>query len=248
MPPNLRPVAAPALTYHDVVAASARESSGFTWVGADHYKLTPEQFDAHLDAIAGAVVTLTFDDGGASALAIADALERRARTGVFFVTTGYVGQGGFLDWDGVRELAARGHEVGSHSHTHPRLTELPAAEVAEEWRRSRAELEDALGSPVTSASTPGGFYSREVGRLAFGQGYERLYTSEPWLSPRTLEGGLVLGRFSVVATTPPAKITALARGARSVVWREAAVWQGKKVAKRVAGRAYARVRERVLER
>ena len=40
------------LIYHDVVAADARETAGFPGPLAARYKHTPEQFEAHLDAIA----------------------------------------------------------------------------------------------------------------------------------------------------------------------------------------------------
>ena len=40
-----------ALMYHDVVPAGHEESSGFAGADAARYKLTPEQFDAHLHAI-----------------------------------------------------------------------------------------------------------------------------------------------------------------------------------------------------
>ena len=40
-----------ALMYHDVVAAGAEDSSGFPGRDAALYKVTPEMFAAHLDAI-----------------------------------------------------------------------------------------------------------------------------------------------------------------------------------------------------
>jgi peptidoglycan/xylan/chitin deacetylase (PgdA/CDA1 family) len=239
-------VPALALIYHDVVPTAEQASSGFTVAGAAHYKLTPEQFESHLAALDGLDVVLTFDDGGASALAVADALERHGRRGTFFVTAGYVGTPAFLSRDGVRELHERGHAIGSHSHTHPNLTQLPAAEIAEEWRLSKEALEEILRTPVRSASTPGGFYSRAVAHAAFAQGYDVLYTSEPWRSPRNVDGGIVHGRFAVVESTPPAKVVALASGSRAAVWGDAARWQAKKAAKRALGPVYARVRARVL--
>lgn len=237
------------LIYHDVVPRAERRSSGFDLPGADHYKLSPELFAAHLDALAGCDVLLTFDDGGASALtAIAPALERRELTGVFFVTTGRLGTPGFLDAQGLRELRARGHAIGSHTHTHPDLTRFTEAESAREWRRSKDVLEEALGEAVTTASVPGGFYSTTVARIAFGQGYADLYTSEPWLRPRRIEGGLVHGRFSVVENTPAGKVAALGRRDRGTILRDQASWQARRLAKRGLGPVYRRIRERVLDR
>lgn len=42
------------LLYHDVVRAGAEESSGFPGPGAKRYKITPEEFGRHLEAIAAA--------------------------------------------------------------------------------------------------------------------------------------------------------------------------------------------------
>ena len=116
-----------ALIYHDVVTESQQDECGFPGPVAARYKLDPERFEAHLDAIAetgvtvgligdGSQAALTFDDGGSSALAAAHALERRGWRGHFFVTTGRIDTPGFLTAAQVRELAERGHTVGSHSH------------------------------------------------------------------------------------------------------------------------------------
>src|SRR2546426_622750 len=72
------------LMYHDIVPRGAEDSSGFPGGDAASYKLTPAQFDAHLDAIARragvAPPVMTFDDGGDSARSAADALARRRRS------------------------------------------------------------------------------------------------------------------------------------------------------------------------
>src|SRR5947209_13831270 len=160
-----------ALTYHDIAAAAERDRYGFPGATAARYKLNPDQFEAHLDAIAGTgvpvgllqdgvVAALTFDDGGASALGSAEALERRGWRGHYFIATGRIGTPGFLAADEVRELARRGHEVGSHSHSHPTyMGTLDRDLLAEEWRRSREVLGDILGHPPESAAVPGGFLS-----------------------------------------------------------------------------------------
>ena len=43
---------------------------------------------------------ITFDDGGASALAAGEELARRSWRGHFFIATDLVGRPGYLDWDG----------------------------------------------------------------------------------------------------------------------------------------------------
>src|SRR5947209_1715010 len=182
------------LLYHDVAAPAEADSVGFPGPRAARYKLRPEAFEAHLDAVAatGAAVSLpaldhappavsiSFDDGGASAPRAAEALERRGWRGHFFVTTERIGTDGFMTADQVRELAQRGHLVGSHSHTHPAyMGRLSRAELEREWRTSRDVLAELLGAPPWSASVPGGSLSSDLIEAAAQAGYGLLWTSEP---------------------------------------------------------------------
>src|SRR5262245_54918033 len=123
----------PALMYHDVVPAGAEDASGFRGRDAALYKVTPELFEHHLCAIersrpappaapalpASPALSITFDDGGASAMVAAEALERHGFIGHIFVTTNYIGTAGFLSEFEIRDLNRRGHLIGSHSCSHP---------------------------------------------------------------------------------------------------------------------------------
>ena len=128
-----------ALMYHDVTAPGREDASGCPGGEAARYKLSPTLFRSHLEAIrrsvpAGPVTAerlrshrddqelpllLTFDDGGASGVAIADELEAFGWRGHLFVTAGYVDRPGFLNRPAIRELSERGHGIGSHSWSHP---------------------------------------------------------------------------------------------------------------------------------
>ncbi|HTZ87134.1 MAG TPA: polysaccharide deacetylase family protein [Solirubrobacteraceae bacterium] len=240
------------LMYHDIAAPAERERIGFPGPLAARYKLTPEAFERHLDALAatglsvGAVVPgatapqvgMTFDDGGVSALLAADALERRGWRGQFFVTTGRIGTSGFLSGEQVRELARRGHTIGSHSHSHPTyMGRLGEEELTYEWTHSRGELADVLGEPPRTASIPGGYLSRGVVAAAAAAGYELLFTSEP--TARAREQGLtVRGRYTIWATTPAHVAAAYATGERRARGRLWVEWNAKKLAKRASPGAY----------
>ena len=243
-----------ALIYHDLAPRDARDSVGFPGPVAGRYKLDPADFERHLDAVAesgagvglfpdGAGAALTFDDGGASALRAADALDRRGWRGHFFITTGRLGTPGFLDADGVRELARRGHAVGGHSHSHPTyFGRLSPAEQLEEWRRSREALAEILGTAPAGASVPGGVFTPAVAETAAEAGYRWLMTSEPEARVRTIAGIPVQGRYTIWASTPASTAAAYARGARlrrGRLWLE---WNAKQRAKRVSPRAFEAVR------
>jgi peptidoglycan/xylan/chitin deacetylase (PgdA/CDA1 family) len=243
-----------ALIYHDIAAPAERDSVGFPGPVAGRYKLAPDDFEAHLDAIAdvglwepgpdGSGAALTFDDGGASALRAAEALDRRGWRGHFFITTGRVGTSGFLEAAGVRELAARGHSVGGHSHSHPTyFGKLSRSEQLDEWRRSREALGDLLGQAPAGASVPGGFFTPAVAETAAEAGYEWLMTSEPESKVRSEWGIPVIGRYTIWATTPPSRAAAYARGdrlPRARLWLE---WNAKQRAKRLSPRAFEAARK-----
>src|SRR5437868_8980127 len=54
--------------------------------------------------------------------------------GEFFVVTTWIGTPGFMTADHLREPAARGHGVHSHSRTHPRLSSLTTSLIEDELR------------------------------------------------------------------------------------------------------------------
>ncbi len=244
------------LIYHDVVAPDQRGHVGFPTAVADVYKLTPEEFSAHLEAIAATgakvglgsprdTVMLTFDDGGASAPEIADELERRGWRGAFFVVTGKIGSPGFVDVEQIRELGRRGHLVGSHSHTHPAyMGRLDQRALAEEWTTSRRVLQEVLGAPPHTAAVPGGSVSRAVVEAVAAAGYRQLYTSTPRLRARRHGELEVLGRHTIWAGDAPQLAAALASGRGTARARRLASWQLKSSAKRLHPALYERVRNR----
>jgi polysaccharide deacetylase family protein (PEP-CTERM system associated) len=54
----------------------------------------------------------------------------------------------------VRDIAAAGHEIGSHSHDHRRVDRFTAAEFAADLVRSKVALEQAGGQPVVGFRAP----------------------------------------------------------------------------------------------
>src|SRR6267142_6010714 len=101
-------------------------------------------------------VLLTFDDGGESAYGcVADLLERAGWRGHFLITTDFLDRPGFVTRAQVRDLAARGHEIGSHTCSHPTpMAGCRWEHLVDEWTRSTAVLADVLGAPVRLASVP----------------------------------------------------------------------------------------------
>ena len=72
------------------------------------------------------------------------------------IDPGDVLQGRPMAWDHVKEMHAAGVEFGSHTVTHPVLTQLDDDALAFELRESRRHLETVLGGPVRALSYPFG--------------------------------------------------------------------------------------------
>jgi peptidoglycan/xylan/chitin deacetylase (PgdA/CDA1 family) len=190
---------------------------------------------------------ITFDDGGVSAMAAADLLEARGFVGHFFITANYIGTPGFVTESHIRELAGRGHVIGSHSCSHPlRIGHCAWAQMFDEWLRSRAVLTDILGEDVRVASVPGGDFSPQVAEAAAKAGITRLFTSEPASEPRDAFGITLVGRFAIQRWTSARTAAALAVGDWLPCARQAALWNAKKLTKRLGGERYLQIRKLLL--
>lgn len=84
-----------------------------------------------------------------------------------------------MRWDELCELAATpGVEIGSHSATHRRLSDLPEGELRRELTESRRLLSEHLGRDVTSFAVPFGQHrdwSEDCQALALEVGYTEVY-------------------------------------------------------------------------
>jgi peptidoglycan/xylan/chitin deacetylase (PgdA/CDA1 family) len=95
----------------------------------------------------------------------------------------------FLDWDGCRELARRGFEIGSHSATHAILAKEDPEDQVKDLRWAREIIESHLDGPVELLSYPNGRfvdYSDDTIRAAQAAGYRHAVTTEHgWNDPTT---------------------------------------------------------------
>ncbi len=139
------------------------------------------------------IAVVTFDDGCLDNYEVAlPILERFGIKATFFVVTDFLGkrirtvkgERAFMDVDQVRELFQLGHEIGSHTAHHVKLTQLPPAVAQQEVEGSKKFLEDLLQAPVCSFAYPKGLYSPSVRRLVAGAGYKVAVTTEPGLVSR----------------------------------------------------------------
>ncbi|MEU4829106.1 polysaccharide deacetylase family protein [Streptosporangium sp. NPDC023615] len=97
------------------------------------------------------IVSLTFDDGDSTHPAVARMLERHGMRGTFYVNTDTVGGEEKLTRRGLAAIARAGHEIGGHTLTHIRLTELTQSDQERQICDDRRRLVSWGYRPVTLA-------------------------------------------------------------------------------------------------
>jgi peptidoglycan/xylan/chitin deacetylase (PgdA/CDA1 family) len=133
-----------------------------------------------------AAFTLTVDDGRTHGLVFAQVLARLNAPLTAFMISGAMGAPGRLNRYQLLWLRSCGHEIGSHTRTHPHLMTVSPEALDDELAGSRAELEDALGAPCPSFAYPYAEYDARVVAAT-----QRVYASARggWRPPAEAEWG-----------------------------------------------------------
>jgi len=77
-----------------------------------------------------------------------------------------------MSWNDIRQLAAEGFTIGSHSHTHPLLASLQdEMEISDELRISGKRIREESGKFPLTISYPNGSFDERVVRLSAKEGY-----------------------------------------------------------------------------
>jgi peptidoglycan/xylan/chitin deacetylase (PgdA/CDA1 family) len=138
-----------------------------------HFKVVPlsEQIQAcHEKRSMGGTLSITFDDGYLDNYEVAaPILERLGLPATFFITSSFVGsrqvpfwdkdlpfQPGWMSWEHVRDLSARGFHIGGHTETHIDMGRADLPAIRAELTRSKQQVEGELGKDVNLFAYPFG--------------------------------------------------------------------------------------------
>ena len=193
------PQSIPVLMYHRIADDQAPISSHGIWVTADQLSaqlhslrtrgfetITFRDYDRFLQGqgpLPPRPIILTFDDGYEDNYTIAFPLLRNSDCrAVIFAVTDKKRRTNF--WDSgeptatlltsrqMQELNRSGFEIGSHTVTHPRLTQTSVEVIRRELSESRDSLQQILGSEVLSFAYPYGALQPAVKSLVEEAGYK----------------------------------------------------------------------------
>jgi peptidoglycan/xylan/chitin deacetylase (PgdA/CDA1 family) len=157
-----------------------------------------------------ASVIITFDDGFQDCFTYAVPILRAyGFPATFFIVAGLVGKTSrwmakeskpdlpLMNWNTLGTLSGLGFECGSHTVTHPRLSELSGELCRQELSCSKSLLEDRLGRQIRHLAYPFGSYDDRVRGLAQNAGYASACTTRIGLCTAS-ENPMVLPRVPVL--------------------------------------------------
>ncbi len=116
----------------------------------------------------------------------------RSEQETYFNRIGYHGKRVPLSSQELNQIAAAGHTIACHTHSHRKLSDLPEPEGKVEMQRSKDILEDIVAAPVDDFSYPFGMpryfpsalrgYAREIGFLRIAEAMPCMMYSAPSLN------------------------------------------------------------------
>jgi peptidoglycan/xylan/chitin deacetylase (PgdA/CDA1 family) len=136
-------------------------------------------------------VVLTFDDGFRNVFQNAlEPLSKNKFCAIQFLVPNFIGK--LNEWDlrdgeapeplmdapEVREWLAAGHQIGSHSLSHARLTRLSLRDAREEIFTSKKKLEDAFSIAIEHFCYPYGDWNEAVRDVVIEAGYRSACTTD----------------------------------------------------------------------
>lgn len=156
-------------------------------------------------------VTLTFDNGWLSQYDTAmSKMDQYGFKGTFYIITHELsdyGYSGFVSKAQIKDMYADGQEIGSHTQTHPYLTDLSESQQWQEINGSRQDLFALNVGPIDSFAYPYGDYDSTTIALVQQAGYTNARS--------TINGNAVpnsdpyqLPRFVMLNTTTAAQAEA----------------------------------------
>lgn len=220
-PPGRVAHSVPILMYHQVspepppnfrkyALTPAQFGRQMAWLASRGYRSI--SFDELLNdatALPEKPVLITFDDGYEDAIRWALPVLQQHRFGATFYIIAALAGGTsswlaplrglelpLADWTRLREVAAAGFGIGSHSLTHPHLTALSTSDCLTELVKSKEIIEDRIGAAVTDLAYPFGSHDERVRSLSAEVGYRSACTVEVGLAARGCDA-LALRRVPV---------------------------------------------------
>ena len=124
-------------------------------------------------------IVITFDDGYVDNYTTAfPIVTKHGFTATIFMVTSYIDGEGFMSWQQLKEVVAKGWEIEGHTTNHPFLTKKDPSTVLSELNLSKELLEKELRQPVNYFAYPFGDLNAKVVQAVKDTGYLMALTTE----------------------------------------------------------------------
>ncbi|MCD8023178.1 MAG: polysaccharide deacetylase family protein [Lachnospiraceae bacterium] len=110
------------------------------------------------------VLTMSYDDGRLADKRLVSIFNQYGIRGTFNLNSGLMSEPDRISKEEIREVY-QGHEIATHTYTHPTIARCPATEIYREIVEDRKELEAITGCPVRGHAYPNGSVSDQVKRI-----------------------------------------------------------------------------------
>ena len=173
------------VVYHTISSLSAFQTDCDRYQQWNYTTVTCDDVLNHLNGtgtLPAKPLLITFDDGYASQYQAAQELNTRGMKATWFLATNWIdgtetqAAGGFLEstpltWTQVQQMHTWGHDVQSHTASHPNLTTVTSTQVASEFTTSKARIEaQVTGVTVRHLAYPNGAWNAAVRAALVGAG------------------------------------------------------------------------------
>lgn len=179
----------PVLMYHEVISDSAGIAPDDTiitvssfnaqmkWLNDNgYYTISAADLATYMST--GALVTkknkqpvvITFDDGWYNQQNALPALNKYRFKAVFNIIASIPGYDpSYMNWKAIRRLMADGHEIASHTMTHP--YSMSVTNYGYEIIQSKSRIESMIQRQVKTIAWPNGYYNNDMLQIAHSIGY-----------------------------------------------------------------------------
>ncbi len=138
--------------------------------------------------------TTSWDDGYALDLKVSDLLQKYHCTGTFYVCPKVQHGERMLTTEEIQKIALH-HDIGAHTLTHPKLTEISTEDMKNELRGSKEWVEQRSGKPCATFCYPKGLHNEAIRNAVKEAGYEagrtcemyRFSAHDPFALPVTIQ-------------------------------------------------------------
>lgn len=163
-------------------------------------------------------ICLTFDDGWrGNYLHAYPILREYGLKATFFIATDLIGKPFYMAWEDLKEMAASGMSIQSHTVSHQPLAHAGKERIVFELSESKRVIEERLGQEVRHLSLPHGIKDERVRDLAQEIGYKSICSSD--VGFQTSENkGLWLKRIPIGDKIPLDQFHRIADGRNHAIW------------------------------